>query len=119
MKYICQSCGSFFDNPLGYDSDEFVGYEASLWSPCCNDEDFIELEGAPVQLKSGGPVMTISELQGDMAVCIYFAGDELKTIKLPIKSLMYQEQYCEDDNDYDSDDEDDEDYDYDDYDEDY
>jgi uncharacterized protein YodC (DUF2158 family) len=49
--------------------------------------------GETVQLKSGGPIMTITAISADrprgaIADCIWFVGDEQKTGTFPFASLQ-------------------------------
>lgn len=44
--------------------------------------------GATVKLKSGGPFMTISWIDGDEAMCAWFAGSDVKSQRFPLTSLV-------------------------------
>jgi uncharacterized protein YodC (DUF2158 family) len=43
--------------------------------------------GDPVRLRTGGPAMTINAMDDATASCVWFVGDELKEVRLPIDGL--------------------------------
>ncbi|HEV3110067.1 MAG TPA: DUF2158 domain-containing protein [Candidatus Binataceae bacterium] len=43
--------------------------------------------GDVVKLKSGGPLMTIEEIDGDRAHCLWFKGDKRETGTFPLATL--------------------------------
>jgi uncharacterized protein YodC (DUF2158 family) len=45
-------------------------------------------EGQIVELKSGGPQMTIQSIDGSDAVCIWFTGDKLMEKNFPFATLI-------------------------------
>jgi len=104
MKYWCSFCEVAFDRT----------YEGRC--PYCDDPYGIVtsmFEGASVQLKSGGPVMTIQKINGNMAECIWFDNsNDLKTIKLSLNVLTFA-------NNSEINDDSEDDYDYDDSEDDY
>jgi len=112
MKYWCKNCNSVFDS---LDKNSYYEYVC----PYCDSKSYttkISL-GAPVQLTNGtGPLMTVEEINNNIATCIFFdEQNELKKVKLATHSLtfMLKENIC--DNEEDIDDDDDDYYDDDDY----
>jgi uncharacterized protein YodC (DUF2158 family) len=43
--------------------------------------------GDPVRLRTGGPAMTINAMDDAVASCVWFVGNELREVKLPIGGL--------------------------------
>ncbi len=52
--------------------------------------------GDTVQLKSGGPIMTIRSIRGQEALCQWFAGSESKSAAFGLLSLKKYEEPEED-----------------------
>lgn len=44
--------------------------------------------GASVKLKTGGPRMTISRIEGDQAYCVWFWRNETKGVLFPLADLV-------------------------------
>jgi uncharacterized protein YodC (DUF2158 family) len=44
-------------------------------------------EGQIVELKSGGPKMTVKSIDGPNAVCMWFSGEKLNEMSFPSTSL--------------------------------
>lgn len=43
--------------------------------------------GDPVRLRTGGPAMTINAMDDTTASCVWFVGNELREVRLPIGGL--------------------------------
>jgi uncharacterized protein YodC (DUF2158 family) len=46
--------------------------------------------GDEVRLKSGGPIMTVSAIEEDEAICLWFEGQKQKVNRFPIVTLMHK-----------------------------
>ena len=47
--------------------------------------------GSVVQLKSGGPAMTVNYIDNEDAYCQWFSGDKVEEARFPLQSLKVKE----------------------------
>ena len=115
MKYWCRSCNNTMDDlEYGcYRCDEDGNNYYCLNCESCNITTQLE-EGAPVQLRAGGPAMTIQKIQNNIASCIWFdKNQEIKEASFSLSTLIFADFASNNEDEYDDDEEDE--YYYDDY----